>query len=277
MADEGSKIGTAEGRRLTPAEVQALVGWTPLHRAAFRGDVDAVRALLDGGAEADPRAIDGWTPLMSACLEGRAAVARLLRGRGAKAELPDYYRADLATLASASGDLETARVISPKCAHRSALFFLGAHARAGHAMKKICDSGHADGDMLGYSMSWNETWAIRTTTLELDDEMMAYLGYVTQLPHEDAQGERATDEGLCIDMIDIVRADDEMGSMTVPPPGLSGLLNHCHTYIADLAPHLLGDRVLPASRLREILRHAVHARQPAVVDALLPERRHRKG
>jgi ankyrin repeat protein len=256
---------------MTPAEVEKLVGWTSLHRAAFRGDFDAARALLDSGAEVDPPTLEGWTPLMSACLEGRAAVAKLLRDRGARAELPDYYGASLATLASASGDLETARIFSPKYAPRSALFFLAAHARAGHAMKKLRDRDYADGDMVGYSMSWNEQWAIRTQTLELDDHVMAYVGDVRQLPHEDAQGSSASDKGLCIGMIDIVLADDGMYPMTVPLPGLSGLLNHSYTYIADLAPHLLGDRVLPAPRLRKLLEKAAHARHPAVVDAILPE------
>lgn len=249
---------------MTPTEVQELVGWTPLHRAAFRGNVDAVRALLDAGAEADPPALDGWTPLMSACLEGRAAVARLLRDRGAKAELPGHRAIPLGKLACASGDLETARVFCPEWSHYPELFFLAAHARAGHLMRKLNDAGYSDGDMVGYSSSWNEGWAIHTPTLELDDAMMAYLGgSVTPLESGD---------GLCVGGVDMERDDGKQWwrPIIAPFPGLCGH-DYSNIYIADLAPHWLGDRVLPVFRLRELLEKAVRARHLAIVDALLPE------
>lgn len=249
---------------MTPTEVQELVGWTPLHRAAFRGDVETVRALLDGGADADPRARDGWTPLMSACLEGRAAVARLLRDRGAKAELPEHRAIPLDKLACASGDLETARVFAPEWPYYAALFFLAAHARAGHATTKLNDAGYSDGDMVGYSSSWSETWAIRTPTLELNGDVMAYLGgSVTPLESGD---------GLCVGDVGMERDDGRKhwGTTVAPFPGMCGR-DYSQVYIADLAPHWLGDRVLPESRLRELLDKAVRARHLAVMDALLPE------
>lgn len=59
-------------------------GYTPLHRAAYGGHVDAVSALLTAGAEINPHTVDGWTPLHSACRWSRVAVASLLLRHGAE-------------------------------------------------------------------------------------------------------------------------------------------------------------------------------------------------
>lgn len=59
-------------------------GYTPLHRAAYSGHVDAVSALLTAGAKINPHTIDGWTPLHSACRWSRVAVASLLLRHGAE-------------------------------------------------------------------------------------------------------------------------------------------------------------------------------------------------
>lgn len=59
-------------------------GYTPLHRAAYSGHVEVVRALLASGASVDPRTIDGWTPLHSACRWSHVAVASVLLQHGAE-------------------------------------------------------------------------------------------------------------------------------------------------------------------------------------------------
>ncbi|XP_068607456.1 ankyrin repeat domain-containing protein 49 [Brachionichthys hirsutus] len=86
-AAENNRLSTLH--RLLPAD-PALVhcrdedGYTPLHRAAYGGHVDAVSALLSAGSKVNPRTIDGWTPLHSACRWSRAAVASLLLRHGAE-------------------------------------------------------------------------------------------------------------------------------------------------------------------------------------------------
>lgn len=64
-------------------------GQTQLMRAALRGDVARVQALLQRGA--DPNAVDSWdtTALMLAAGKGHAAVVRLLLQHGAQVDARD--------------------------------------------------------------------------------------------------------------------------------------------------------------------------------------------
>jgi len=55
-------------------------GHTPLHEAAFNGDVALVRLLLESGANRRLRTGDGQTALEIANVKGRDEVARILRG-----------------------------------------------------------------------------------------------------------------------------------------------------------------------------------------------------
>ncbi|XP_046983239.1 26S proteasome non-ATPase regulatory subunit 10-like [Schistocerca americana] len=58
-------------------------GWTALHWAAARGDVEAARLLVGAGAAVDARDDGGWTPLHHAAANGRAEVAAALLVAGA--------------------------------------------------------------------------------------------------------------------------------------------------------------------------------------------------
>ncbi|XP_047100863.1 ankyrin repeat domain-containing protein 2B-like [Schistocerca piceifrons] len=90
------------GRRLVQAaevgavgELRALIaagadvgargggGWTALHCAAYRGDIEAVRLLVGAGAAVDARTEGGLTPLHYAAFNGRAEVAAALLDAGA--------------------------------------------------------------------------------------------------------------------------------------------------------------------------------------------------
>ena len=61
-------------------------GSTPLHSACFKGHVDAAWLLLDKGAEVDRANENGLTPLMLACYKGHVELARLVLDKGAEVD-----------------------------------------------------------------------------------------------------------------------------------------------------------------------------------------------
>ncbi|XP_061579713.1 BRCA1-associated RING domain protein 1 [Cololabis saira] len=65
-------------------------GETPLHLAAIKGDVDAVKELLGQGADPNLKDNAGWTPLHEACNLGYLAVVEELVSRGALLNTPGY-------------------------------------------------------------------------------------------------------------------------------------------------------------------------------------------
>jgi len=73
----------------TPAEVAAYAG---LHAAAARGDADAARRLLAGGADSNARDGHRRTPLHVAAHAGHGDVARALVAGGADANALDARR-----------------------------------------------------------------------------------------------------------------------------------------------------------------------------------------
>lgn len=70
-------------------DINALndAGLTPLHQAVLEDNVEAVRLLLEHGAEVNKVDTDTWTPLHAACAEGHAEIVRLLLWKGAKKEV----------------------------------------------------------------------------------------------------------------------------------------------------------------------------------------------
>ncbi|XP_044073219.1 BRCA1-associated RING domain protein 1 isoform X2 [Siniperca chuatsi] len=65
-------------------------GETLLHLAAIKGDVEAVKELLDQGADPNLKDNAGWTPLHEACNLGHLAVVEALVSRGALLNTPGY-------------------------------------------------------------------------------------------------------------------------------------------------------------------------------------------
>ncbi|XP_026233216.1 BRCA1-associated RING domain protein 1 [Anabas testudineus] len=65
-------------------------GETPLHLAAIKGDVEAVKELLDQGADPNLKDNAGWTPLHEACNLGHLEVVELLLSKGALLNTPGY-------------------------------------------------------------------------------------------------------------------------------------------------------------------------------------------
>lgn len=76
-----------------PVDVHSrnLLGDTPLHVAAVRGDVQAVTDLLGAGADPDIKGEYGFTPLHEAVSQGHCEVARLLLARGASRTEPNDW------------------------------------------------------------------------------------------------------------------------------------------------------------------------------------------
>ncbi|XP_045909035.1 BRCA1-associated RING domain protein 1 isoform X2 [Micropterus dolomieu] len=65
-------------------------GETLLHLAAIKGDVEAVKELLDQGADPNLKDNAGWTPLHEACNLGHLAVVETLVSSGALLNTPGY-------------------------------------------------------------------------------------------------------------------------------------------------------------------------------------------
>uniref|UniRef100_A0A3Q3WGT5 BARD1 Zinc finger RING-type domain-containing protein n=1 Tax=Mola mola TaxID=94237 RepID=A0A3Q3WGT5_MOLML len=65
-------------------------GETLLHVASIKGDVEAVKDLLDQGADPNLKDNAGWTPLHEACNLGHLAVVEVLVSGGALLNTPGY-------------------------------------------------------------------------------------------------------------------------------------------------------------------------------------------
>ncbi|XP_062024101.1 protein VAPYRIN-LIKE-like [Rosa rugosa] len=80
----GLKSCLAEGAEVNGRDQN---GWTPLHRAAFKGRIECVKVLLNHGAQLDVVDDAGYTPLHCAVEAGHVQVALLLVAHGARANV----------------------------------------------------------------------------------------------------------------------------------------------------------------------------------------------
>ncbi|XP_050364977.1 protein VAPYRIN-LIKE-like [Argentina anserina] len=80
----GLKSCLAEGAEVNGRDQN---GWTPLHRAAFKGRIECVKVLLNHGAQLDVVDNAGYTPLHCAVEAGHVQVALLLVAHGARANM----------------------------------------------------------------------------------------------------------------------------------------------------------------------------------------------
>lgn len=101
-------------------ERKALKGWTPLIFAARSGNLEAVNALLDAGA--DIHAVDhhGSTALHRAAFGGHRQVIRALVDAAAELEATDRYGRTALHVAADAGEIDSTRC----------LLKLGANTRA---------------------------------------------------------------------------------------------------------------------------------------------------
>jgi len=83
----------------------------PLHFAANTGNADAVRLLLDAGAEVNARDAQGGTALHAAAKGGHTATVQLLLARGAEKQVRDTMGKTPLDVASESGLSEVAALL----------------------------------------------------------------------------------------------------------------------------------------------------------------------
>lgn len=73
----------------SPDEPSGVNGWTPLMHAVFRGVPQSVEALLDAGADVNRSCCNGLTPLIMAAGFGQDFTVEMLLKRGANASQRD--------------------------------------------------------------------------------------------------------------------------------------------------------------------------------------------
>ena len=81
--DEIRELPDLLGVEFAGVHTRGVLGDTPLHVAAIRGDARMVGLLLDAGAEIDAHGEYGHTPLHEAIGQMHIEVVRLLLARGA--------------------------------------------------------------------------------------------------------------------------------------------------------------------------------------------------
>jgi len=100
------------GDRVVGIASCGLLGTTPLHIAAIRGDIRIIALLLDAGAEIDARGEYGHTPLNNAVGLGHVEAVRLLLSRGADANIPNDWGQTPKQSAKMGGNPEMASLFS---------------------------------------------------------------------------------------------------------------------------------------------------------------------
>jgi len=99
---------------------------TPLHIAAARGDINAVKALLEQRADVNKRDKNSSTPLHEAASKGHANIVRLLIEKGADVNAKSKVGHSPLHLAAFAGSLESVRLLVEKGADINATLFTGA-------------------------------------------------------------------------------------------------------------------------------------------------------
>ena len=84
---------------------------TPLHAASAGNDTEIVRMLLDAGADVNATQPGGFTPLMSAAQNGNAEMVELLLERGADASAATDDGRTAATIARDAGHTPIAEAV----------------------------------------------------------------------------------------------------------------------------------------------------------------------
>lgn len=89
----------------TPPGRSAIAGYRGLHAAAWRGDVEAIRAEVSRGASLEARDSAGRTPLHVAAFASRDEAVRALAMAGADLDALEDRDYDIVTIAAVANDL----------------------------------------------------------------------------------------------------------------------------------------------------------------------------
>jgi ankyrin repeat protein len=87
-------------------------GFTALHAAAVKGNVDGVRLLVDQGVDVNVRDAQGRTPIMWAAQMGSDAVVTLLLEHGANPNLRETFSGTTALMQAAASDRAGAALVT---------------------------------------------------------------------------------------------------------------------------------------------------------------------
>lgn len=118
-ADRGDAAAVAEFLREGDDANEAANDWAPLHVACFKGHFDAVKALLDGGADVKATVRDeheearhrGATPLHMAARHGSVVVVNLLLERGADVDAANKNGVRALLLAAQEGHVDAIKAL----------------------------------------------------------------------------------------------------------------------------------------------------------------------
>ncbi len=141
---EASKQGNLEKVRSLVDADPALVGAkdkggeTPLHWAAFNGNPDLVRFLLNKGADVDAKNARGLTPLFFSAAQGRTQAAGLLIERGADVNVRNPLGMTPLIIAVEQGTAELVKTLIAAGAD------VGIESRIGTALHRAAFKGQVD-------------------------------------------------------------------------------------------------------------------------------------
>ncbi len=96
------------------------LGWTPLHYAASRGQLDMAKMLIAQHAIINAPGPDGASPLMMAALSGNRVMVGYLLEQGADPNMIDAKQATAADWARQNGNVSTAKLLDQAAARARA-------------------------------------------------------------------------------------------------------------------------------------------------------------
>ena len=97
---------------LTDVNQVGTFGNRPLHLASWQGNVEEIRALVEGGAEVNVVGDMGATPLHDAAQAGHPKAVKFLLECGAKPEAKDEFGRTPFDWADLNGHLEVGKLLS---------------------------------------------------------------------------------------------------------------------------------------------------------------------